>query len=122
MADRKQYLSRPTENGQILISEDVIATIAYHALTDIEGYVGLTAKTNAEFPVALNHKNWSKGIRITVTDKGNLIVELNILVLYGFEVMNIAAAIQNAVSTAVSSVTGITPRRVHVNICGVIRK
>ena len=34
MAENKQYITQAQENGLVMISEDVVATIALHALTD----------------------------------------------------------------------------------------
>ena len=44
MAEYKQYITQQQENGSVMISEDVIATIAEHALTEVEG----VAKGGAE--------------------------------------------------------------------------
>ena len=37
MADYKRYITHTQENGNVMISEDVIAAIAEHALNDVEG-------------------------------------------------------------------------------------
>ena len=51
MAEYKQYISQAEENGNVLISEDVVAAIAADAVAEIEG-VGsmcqnMTARTGA---------------------------------------------------------------------------
>lgn len=121
MADNKMYITEANEFGQILISEDVLATIAYQSLVEIEGYAGLSVRTHAEFPRPLNPKNWRKGIHVYINEKGKLFMELDILVYFGTNVSEIAEKIQNLVSDAIYSVTGQRPRRIHVNICGIIR-
>ena len=37
MAEYKQYISQAEENGNVLISEDVVAAIAADAVAEIEG-------------------------------------------------------------------------------------
>ena len=37
MAEYKQYITQVQENGNVMISEDVIATIVENALTEVDG-------------------------------------------------------------------------------------
>ena len=39
MAEYKQYITQIQENGNVMISEDVIATIVEQALTEVDGVV-----------------------------------------------------------------------------------
>ena len=48
MADYKQYLSQEQETGSVMISEDVVSTIAEHAISDVEGVVGIVSKPGAD--------------------------------------------------------------------------
>lgn len=122
MADNKQYIYQADENGCVSISEDVVATIALHALSEIEGFMGLTVKPTADFSELLNTKNWGKGIKVTITDKGELVLDCNVLVAYGASVIQVAKSIQDTVSAAVSSTTGAVVKHVNVNVCGIVRK
>ena len=122
MADNKQYITQEYDNGSVLISEDVVATIALHAISEVEGFAGLTAKYNADFAELLNAKNWGKGIRVYISEKNDVVVECNVIVAYGCVVHSVAEAMQEAVLTAVSSVTGIQLEAVNINICGIVRK
>lgn len=122
MADKKQYITQVNENGQIFISEDVISTIAYRALQEVEGFGALIARNNADFSMPLNAKNWHRGMRIDITEKGNVLVEMNILIKYGTNIVNVAKQIQDSVSNTIGSTIGLYPKRVNVNICGIVRK
>ena len=122
MADKMQYISQTNDHGMIYISEDVIATIVYNALSEIDGFAGLTTRANAEINKPLNPKNWNRGIKVVITEKGNLLLEVNAMVAYGSNLVTVAKDIQETVSAAVSSITGLQPKRVNVNIYGVIRK
>ena len=41
MADSKEYMTLPEENGSINISEEVIAAIAVGAARDVDGVTGM---------------------------------------------------------------------------------
>lgn len=110
-----EYITQSQENGNVMISEDVIATIVEHTLTEVEGVV----KGGAE---VVGKKSWGKGIRITVAEDNSLTLGCNIIVNYGESVINVAKNVQEAVTTAVESVTGVTVTDVHVNVCGIVRK
>ena len=61
MADTKQYIEQNQENGTIMISEDVIATIVSQAISEVDGVIGLTAKPVADIAEIIGKKNWGKG-------------------------------------------------------------
>lgn len=110
-----EYITQSQENGNVLISEDVIAAIVEHTLTEVEGVV----KGGSE---VVGKKSWGKGVRITVADDNSLTLGCNIIVSYGESVINVAKNVQEAVTTAVESVTGVVVTDVHVNVCGIVRK
>ena len=115
MAEYKQYITQIQENGNVMISEDVIATIVEHALTEVDGVV----KGGAE---VVGKKSWGKGIRIAIAEDNSLTIGCNIIVNYGESVINVANAVQEAITNAVESVTGVTVTDVNVNVCGIVRK
>lgn len=115
MAEYKQYITQAQENGSVMISEDVIATIVANALTEVEGVV----KGGSE---VVGKKHWGKGIRISIAEDNSLSVGCNIIVGYGESVVNVAKAVQENVAMAIESVTGVTVTDVNVNVCGIIRK
>ena len=115
MAENKQFITQIQDTGTVMISEDVVATIVEHTLTEVEGVV----KGGAE---VVGKKSWGKGIRIAIAEDNSLTIGCNIVVAYGESVMDVAKAVQNAISNAVESVTGVTVADVNVNICGIVRK
>lgn len=115
MAEYKQYITQNQENGSVMISEDVIATIAEHALMDVDGVV----KGGAEI---VGKKSWGKGMRITISEDNTLSIGCNVIVRYGESVVNVANAVQDAIANAVESVTGVTVSDINVNVCGIVRK
>ena len=113
MAENKQYITRPLESGNIQISEDVIATIVAHEVEEVDGVAGLS---NASI------KNWGKGMRITISQDDQLSIECNVIVIYGQSVFDAAKAVQAAIDSAVTSMTGIQVCNINVNVTGIIRK
>lgn len=122
MAENKQYVTQVQDNGRVMISEDVIATIALQSLADIEGYVGMSAKPGADIVELIGKKNWGKGIKVTITENDELTVDCNVIISYGHSVVAVATAIQEAVSGALQSMTGIKVVSVNVNVCGIVRQ
>ena len=121
MADNK-YITQVQDNGRVMISESVISTIGSQALTDIDGYVGLYNKSATDFVDLVGKKNRGKGVRITVDENNQLIIDCNVIVSYGQSIVAIAAAIQEAASAAVLSMTGVKAHSINVNVCGIVRK
>lgn len=115
MAENKQYITKIQENGNVMISEDVVSTIVEHALTEVEGVV----KGGSE---VVGKKSWGKGVRIIIAEDNTLTIGCNIVVAYGESVMNVANAVQASITNAVESVTGVTVTDVNVNVCGIVRK
>lgn len=122
MADNKQYITQEQENGCVMISEDVVATIVLHSLGEIEGFAGLSTKPGADIADLIGKKNWGKGVKVTVTDANELIVDCNVLISYGQSVVNVAKSIQNTIRAALESTTGAKVQGVNVNVCGIVRK
>ena len=115
MAENKQYITQIQEGGNVMISEDVVATIVEHTLTEVEGVV----KGGSE---VVGKKSWGKGLRIAIAEDNSVSIGCNVIVNYGESVVDVAKAVQEAVTNAVESVTGVTVTDVHVNVCGIVRK
>lgn len=121
MADKKQYITRMQQKGKIMISEDVVATITLQALCEIEGFAGLSNKPSVDIAELLR-KNWGKGIKITISSDNKVTVDCNILIYYGYNLVDTAKEIQSSVTSEVESVAGVKVVGVNVNVCGIVRK
>ena len=122
MAENKQYITQEQENGLVMISEDVVATIAINAVNEIEGFAGLIAKPGADIVELIGKKSWGKGMRIAIAEDNSLSIGCNVIVAYGQSVIEVAQAVQAAVANAVESVTGVNVKNVSVNVCGIAKK
>lgn len=116
MSENKDYASQVLENGSILISEEVITSIAAMAAMDVEGVYGLGSTTDL---TKLKKKNASKDIRVLIRDDDQISVDCYIIVLYGHSVVDVAKAVQESVSAMVESTTGCVVHDVNVSIGGI---
>ena len=122
MADNKQYITQEQENGSVQISEDVISTIVCNALAEVEGVAGMSVKPGADIVEMIGKKSWGKGLKVVIAQDNTLSVDCNINIVYGQSVVSVAKAVQEAVSGAIESTTGIKAAAVNVNVCGIIRQ
>lgn len=121
MAENKQYVTQAQDNGAVMISEDVIATIVAHAVEEVEGIAGLNAKPGADIIEMIGKKNWGKGLKIVISEDDSLIIDCNVNVAYGYSVVAVAKAVQDSVTNALESMAGVTISAVNVNVCGIVR-
>lgn len=122
MAENKQYITQVQDNGSVLISEDVIATIVANAIAEVEGIVGLSVKPGADIADMIGKKNWGKGMKITIGPENELSIDCNVNIGYGQSVVTVAKAVQDAVTAALESAAGVKVTAVNVNVCGIIRQ
>ena len=122
MAENKQYITQTQEHGNVLISEDVIASIVANAVNEVEGVVGLSVKPGADIAELIGKKNRGKGIKITIGQDEELYIDCNVNVGYGQSVVTVAKSVQEAVTAAVESTSGVKVASVNVNVCGIIRQ
>lgn len=122
MADNKQYVMQPQENGTVMISEDVIATIVEQAVTEVEGIVGLNVKPGADIADMIGKKAWGKGMKISIAEDETITVDCNVNIGYGQSVVTVAKAVQDAVTSALESTAGVRVAAVNINVCGIIRQ
>ena len=122
MAENKQYINHIQENGNVLISEDVVATIVAQAIKEVEGVVSYNLKTVADIADMIGKKSWGRGIRVEIAEDNSLVIDCDIQILYGQSVVEIAKSVQSVVATQVESMTGEKVTAVNVNVCGILRQ
>lgn len=118
MSDNKEYVSQTLENGSIHIGEEVIASIAAMAAQDVDGVYGLGGGAGTDLG-KLKKKTASKDIRVEISDDNEISIDCYIVVLYGHSVVEVAKAVQEVVTSTVSSTTGRVVRSVNVSIGGI---
>ena len=118
MAEGREYISHPDELGEINISEDVLATIAGAAALDTEGVSALGAGIGGDLSNPASRKNLAKAVHLTVSED-TVVVDILILVAYGYAVADVAKAVQDAVATAVENTSGLRVSAVNVTVAGI---
>ncbi|MCI9469017.1 MAG: Asp23/Gls24 family envelope stress response protein [Oscillospiraceae bacterium] len=114
----ENYITRVEEGGSINISDDVIATMVKTAVKEVESVSGLTSTAGPAVAELLSKKSTAKGIKIQF-DEDAIIIDTAILVKYGSNVVNVAKAVQENVTNAVQSMTGLEQVTVNVHVSGV---
>ena len=112
----KIYESEST--GEVQIADDVVATIAGLAATEVEGVYSMYGNLTNEIVGKLGVKNLSKGVKVVV-EEGEVFAELAITVDFGVDVVEVAKSVQNKVKVAIENMTGLEVMGVNVRIAGV---
>ena len=121
MAEYKQYITQIQENGNVMISEDVIAAIVAHALAEVDGIGSLGSRPGIVIADFAAKKNWSKSLKILIAEDNSVSIECSVMVAYGSSVVDVAAAVQQTVTANVESMTGVKVDHVNVNVCGIVK-
>lgn len=119
MAENKQYITQVEENGSVMISQEVIASIAAQSVVEVEGIATIGAKPGADLAEMVAKKSWGKGLKITIGQDDEVYIDCSIVVNYGNSVVSVAKAVQEAITNAVNSMIGITVASVNVNVAGI---
>lgn len=100
-------------NGQIQISDEVIAIIAGTAAAETEGVALNAPAAVSTVKGFFGKKNQSKGVKVTV-EESNALIELEVAVKFGINIKNACEEVQQKVKNAVETMTGLTVTGVNV--------
>ena len=114
----ENYITCQDEKGSINIPEDVVAAMVRAAITEVDGVAGVATSTGTELAELLGIKSAAKGIKVQIVD-GTMTVDTIITVRYGCSVVAVAKAVQESVTSAVESMTGMGKPIVNVHVSGV---
>ena len=101
-------------NG-IKISEDVVATIAGMAVSEVKGVASTNTGIISE---VFGKKSYSKGIKVQINEK-TVTIDVFIVVEYGSRIPDVAWEVQNRVKSAVEDMTGLKVLEVNIQVQGV---
>ena len=104
--------------GEVKIADDVVATIAGLATTEVEGVASMQGNLTNEIVGKLVVKNLSKGVKIELM-RGKVHAELSVIMRYGYSIPKTCNAIQDRVKTAIENMTGLDVESVNIRIVGV---
>lgn len=107
------------DNTGIKISNDVVASIAGVAVSEVPGVYSMAGGIAGGISEVLSgKKNLSKGIKVEVGEKDTKI-DVNIIVEYGVRIPDVAFEIQGRVKKAVETMTGLKVSGVNIHVQGI---
>lgn len=118
MSETREYISYPDEMGTIHIADEVLAVVAASAALEVEGVSSLANNLSSDLAELMGKKVYSKGVRLSVVN-GQVLVDISILIQYGFSITDVAKKVQQAVMTAVSNTSGMEVSRVNIQVAGI---
>ena len=105
-----------TEINGINISEEVVATIASIAASEVSGVASMSGGFVGGLSEMLGKK--TKGVKVQVGEK-DTVIDINLTIEYGARIPDIAWEVQNKVKTQVESMTGLNVVAVNIHVQGV---
>lgn len=107
-----------TELGKIQIAPEVLEVIAGMAASEVEGVAQMSGGFVGDIAERLGRKNVARGVRVEVGSR-EAAVDVSIVVKYGYRIPEVARNIQDSVSSAIESMTGLSVVEVNVHIVDV---
>lgn len=104
--------------GEVKISSEVVAGIAALAAVEVEGVASTIGSFTNEIADKLGMKNLSKGVK-AVIDEEKVMIDMNINMKYGYNILSTCKQIQDRVGQAVYNMTGFEVKEVNIRIAGV---
>ena len=106
-----------TSLGGIHISPNVVATIAYHAMLESYGVVGLAPNNLADGIVKSITREPSKGVTVEYNGE-DIDIELHVIVEFGTRINSVAESVKNTVRYHVEKALGLKVNSVNVHVAG----
>lgn len=119
MAENKDYIVHPNEQGSVNISSEVVAAIAAAAALECDGVAALYS-IGKDMSGLFGKKNAAKSVKVTLDDDDSMTIDVYLSVKLGVEVNKVGADVQNAVISAVESMTGYSVKYVSVHVTGIV--
>ncbi len=116
----KMSIELNTKDGQVTITNEVIATIAGGAAVECYGIVGMASKNQIKDGIAeiLRKENFSKGVVVRQEDN-RLHIDMYIIVSYGTKISEVAHNVQSQVKYMLNQSLGLSIDSVNIYIQGV---
>jgi len=118
LSENREYVTQERDMGSINISEEVICVIAAAAIAETEGVAGFVSQTK-DILEMFGKKNISRGVRVDI-DGGSVTVYASVALKQNYPITDTAEKIQDAVATAVESMTGLSVAAVNIKVCSIV--
>lgn len=114
LTNKKETPERYQQSGQINIAEEVIASIASIAASEVEGLADVKQGAIAEIVGIFGGRQ--KGVDVRLDEKGRVNVNLKVTVAYGHPIHEVARRIQHKVTEDIRSMTGLEVEGVNIYV------
>lgn len=111
-------LQEDDDFGTVKIADDVVASIAGIAATEVEGVVSMAGNIGNELKSKMGVRSLSKGVKVEVIGK-SVKADIALIVEYGYSIPAISQKVQEKVKTTIENMTGLTVTDVNIRIAGV---
>ncbi|MFU1796444.1 Asp23/Gls24 family envelope stress response protein [Paenibacillus azoreducens] len=109
------------QGGKILISDDVVATIAGLAALETPGISAMSGGLSDGWVKMLSGKNVQKGVSVEVGEV-EASIDLRVIVMYGIPIHEVCRQLQLNIREAVQNMTGLCVVKINVKVEGVAFK
>lgn len=109
----------PVENvklGKIELAPEVLQIIAGLSASQIEGVASLSGGVVGDLNQLLGRKNLRQGIKVELGEE--TVIQVAIVVHYGYHVVDVAQEVQRVVKEAIEDMTGVIVNQVIVQVEG----
>ncbi|BDH62066.1 hypothetical protein MTP04_21960 [Lysinibacillus sp. PLM2] len=107
------------ELGRIEVAPEVIEVIAGIATTEVDGIFATRGNFASGVAERFGKKVHSKGVKATLSDDGDIIIDVFCSVKYGFSIPKVAKDVQTAIRQAIYNMTSIDTNEVNVHITAI---
>lgn len=104
--------------GNVQISEQVVAVIAGIAATEVEGVASLIGNITTELVAKMGGSNLGRGVAIKMVNK-TVFVTVTINIDARYSIRKVSEEVQEKVSAAITTMTGLDVAEVNVTIADV---
>jgi len=115
-AEKKVTVESEEKMGRVDVAESVVALIAFKEAMEVDGVVGTTGGLVEDITSFVRKGDTPKGVRVTRSEDGQLVIDLSIIVEYGRDIRQLASSLQIKVMDEVEKMTGNRPSTVNINL------
>ncbi len=115
MSETNEIAVGSNAGGKVVFADDVIATIASLAASEVEGVFAMTGTAMEGLSEKLGKKNYTKGVKVEVGSE-ECAVDLSMIVRYGYRIQEVCQKVQDGVRSAIETMTGLKVVEVNVYV------
>lgn len=104
--------------GTVLVTEDVIASIASIAAAEVEGVSAVITNVPKELMSRVGAQKMTKAVKVKVSDS-QVVIYIAITMDYGYNIPATCRNVQSRVKSAIENMTGLTCTDVNIRIMNI---